>query len=79
MQNNIQLSEVLPAICLWRKTGFDFRATKDIDMVLIIEALTAEFGTAFWNYITEAGYEHKNKSTGETQFYRFSHLDNMLV
>lgn len=41
-------------------------------MVLIVEALTAEFGTAFWNYIKEAGYEHKNKSTGEPQFYRFS-------
>lgn len=57
---------------LMAENGIDFRATKDIDMVLIIEALTAEFGTAFWNYITEAGYEHKNKSTGEPQFYRFS-------
>lgn len=57
---------------LMAENGIDFRATKDIDMVLIIEALTAEFGTAFWNYITEAAYEHKNKSTGEPQFYRFS-------
>ncbi len=52
--------------------GADFRATKDIDMVLIVEALTPEFGVAFWDYIKAAGYEHRNKSTGEPQFYRFS-------
>lgn len=56
---------------LMTENGIDFRATKDVDMVLIVEALTAEFGAAFWNYIKEAGYEHKNKSTGEPQFYRF--------
>lgn len=49
-----------------------FRATKDIDMVLIVEAVTAEFGRRFWEYVKEAGYEHINKSTGQAQFYRFS-------
>lgn len=49
-----------------------FRATKDIDIVLIVESITAEFGKQFWEYIKEAGYEHKNKSTGEAQFYRFT-------
>lgn len=50
----------------------DFRATRDIDLVLIIEALTPEFGQRFWDYIQQAGYEHRNKSTGQPQFYRFS-------
>lgn len=58
---------------LMGEEGLTFRATKDIDMVLIIESLTPEFGQKFWEYIVEAGYEHKNKSTGEPQFYRFSH------
>lgn len=49
-----------------------FRATKDIDIVLIVEAVTAEFGKAFWEYVKEAEYEHKNKSTGNTQLYRFT-------
>ncbi|MCC8049260.1 MAG: hypothetical protein LIP10_01200 [Clostridiales bacterium] len=49
-----------------------FRATKDIDIVLIVESITAEFGKAFWEYIKEAEYEHKNKSTGNAQFYRFT-------
>lgn len=33
-----------------------FRATKDIDLVLIVEALTAEFGGQFWDFIKDAGY-----------------------
>lgn len=53
-----------------------FRATKDIDIVLIVEALTDEFAKRFWEFIKEAGYEHKNKSTGNAQFYRFSSPKN---
>lgn len=56
--------------------GLDFRATKDIDLVLIVEALTPEFGKRFWEYIVQGGYEHRNKSTGLPQFYRFSHPQN---
>ena len=49
-----------------------FRATKDIDIVLIVESITAEFGRQFWEYVKEAGYEHLNKSNGNAQFYRFT-------
>ena len=52
--------------------GLDFRATKDIDIVLIIEAVDAAFGKRFWEYVVAAKYEHRNKSTGEPQFYRFT-------
>ena len=58
---------------LMSEGGLDFRATKDIDLVLLVEALTPEFGEKFWDYIVQAEYEHKNKSTGKSQFYRFSH------
>ena len=57
---------------LMENEELSFRATKDIDIVLIVESITAEFGKRFWEYIKEAGYEHKNKSTGEAQFYRFT-------
>ena len=57
---------------LMSEDGLDFRATRDIDMVLIVESLTSEFGRRFWEYVQAAGYEHRNKSTGEPQFYRFS-------
>lgn len=53
-----------------------FRATKDIDIVLIVESITKEFGRKFWEYVKEAGYEHLNKSTGEAQFYRFTSPKN---
>lgn len=49
-----------------------FRATKDIDIVLIVEAITVEFGKKFWEYVKEAEYEHINKSSGKAQFYRFT-------
>lgn len=57
---------------LMTEEGMDFRATKDIDLVLILEAMTPAFGARLWEYIIEGQYQHRNKSTGEPQFYRFS-------
>lgn len=48
-----------------------FRATKDLDLVLIVEALTPEFGRRFWQFVRDGGYEHRAKSSGAPQFYRF--------
>ena len=56
---------------LLTEEGLDFRATRDIDMVLIVESLTPAFGARFWEYVKAADYEHRNKSKGEPQFYRF--------
>ena len=36
---------------LMTEEGLDFRATKDIDLVLIIEAVDAAFGRKFWDYL----------------------------
>jgi len=58
---------------LMAEEGLDFRGTKDIDLVLIVEAINPEFGRRFWEFVRSAGYEHRNKSTGQPQFYRFSH------
>lgn len=61
---------------LMENEDMSFRATKDIDIVLIVEAMTAEFGKKFWEYVKEAEYKHKNKSTGIPQFYRFAKPKN---
>jgi hypothetical protein len=53
------------------EVGQPFRATKDLDIVLCAEALTTEFGQAFWAFVAEGGYERKETSTGKRQFYRF--------
>lgn len=57
---------------LFSEAGLPFRATRDMDLVLIVEVLTAEFCAKFWEFIKIAEYEHLNKSTGNVQFYRFS-------
>jgi hypothetical protein len=57
---------------LMSEVGGQFRATKDIDMVLIVEALTPDFGSRLWEYIKNAGYEHRRKSTDTPEFYRFT-------
>ena len=49
-----------------------FRATRDLDMVLIVEALTPDFGEKFWQFITDGEYENKATSSGKPQFFRFS-------
>lgn len=51
--------------------NIDFRATKDIDMVLIIEALNEAFVNQFVNFIEDGGYRHIKKGTKEEQFFRF--------
>ena len=58
---------------LMAEEGLNFRGTKDIDLVLIVEAISPEFSRRFWEFVRSAGYEHRNKSTGQPQFYRFSH------
>lgn len=43
--------------------GEDFRATKDLDMVLILEELSEEFASVFILFIEDGGYEHIHKGT----------------
>lgn len=52
-----------------------FRATKDLDLVLIVEALTPEFGQAFWKFIQDGKYRNKSMSVKQPQFYRFDKPD----
>jgi len=57
--------------------GLNFRATKDLDIVLCVEAMDAIFAKKFWNFVHEGGYETQQKSTGEKQFYRFMKPKNI--
>lgn len=57
---------------LFGEADQEFRATKDLDLVLLVEALTPDFGRAFWRFIEEGQYENKAKSNGDPQFYRFA-------
>lgn len=55
-----------------QEAGLEFRATKDFDIVLIVEALTPEFGTTFWAFVEAGAYEQKEAGdAGKARFYRF--------
>jgi hypothetical protein len=54
------------------EAGLEFRATKDLDIVLHIEALTPNFGEVFWGFIEAGGYAIRQASdTGKPVLYRF--------
>lgn len=57
---------------LMNEAGLGFRATKDIDMILLIEERFAEFAAAFWGYIKDGGYKCGWKSSEVPHFYRFT-------
>lgn len=56
-----------------RAAGLGFRATKDLDIVLHVEALTAEFVAEFWHFVREAGYASLEAGgAARPKFYRFA-------
>ena len=56
---------------LMSEAELQFRTTKDIDVVLVVEALTPQLAERFWEYVRNAGYIHINKNTGRMQCCRF--------
>lgn len=59
------------------KEGIPFRQTKDLDMVLIVEAIDKSFMQSFIEFVEYGGYEHINKGTGDNQFFRFEKPQNV--
>lgn len=57
---------------LMDEAGLDFRATKDIDMILLIENRFEEFASVFWKYIKAGGYRCGWKSSESLHFYRYT-------
>ena len=57
---------------LMSEQDVEFRATHDIDMILILEDKKTEYSSAFWKYIKEGGYRCGWKTSNEVHFYRFT-------
>lgn len=51
--------------------GLPFRATKDLDLVVIVEALQPAFFGCFWAFIRKGRYRSHQKSDNRPSFYRF--------
>ncbi len=52
------------------------RATHDIDMIVVVENMTPDFGRRFWDFIKAAGYKPERRKTEEGEppkyeLYRF--------
>ena len=55
-----------------QSAGLDFRATKDLDVVLHLEALTSAFGRRFWEFIEAGRYNIRQSATsGKPLLFRF--------
>jgi hypothetical protein len=53
------------------EAGLEFRSTKDLDIVLHVEAMSAGFGEALWTFVKEGGSKIRESSSGTPNFYRF--------
>jgi hypothetical protein len=51
--------------------GLIYRSTKDIDMILIVEALSDKYIEQFWKFIELGQYENYQIGEEEKKYYRF--------
>ena len=47
------------------------RATKDLDIILVVEVLAREFGREFWNFVRDGGYEQRQRGADKHECFRF--------
>lgn len=53
------------------------RATKDIDVILFVEALSAKFFTTFWCFIENGGYKVRARVDGSPILFQFRDPDDL--
>lgn len=58
------------------EAGFTPRVTKDIDIILVVEALNADYVKQFWQFIKNGNYVRKERSENERKYYRFINPEN---
>lgn len=58
------------------EVGLAFRATKDLDIVIVVEVLDPAFAERFWAFVEAGGYEQRERSGGGKEFYRFQRPAN---
>lgn len=73
-QHNDHYALIGGAACdlLFTEAGLPFRATRDFDVILCVESLSAEFANAFAAFLDEGRYAQRAMHDGERKFYRFS-------
>lgn len=61
---------------LFSEEAYDFRTTKDIDMIILLEDRYQEFAKLFWEFVREGGYRCGWKQSEDLHFYRFTEPEN---
>jgi len=56
---------------LMEEAGLEFRATKDLDIVLCVEVLDAAFVRAFWAFVRAGKYQIQQIASEKPRYYRF--------
>ena len=56
---------------LFDEAGQSFRATDDLDVVVVADGSNAGFARALWAFVAEGGYEAGTRPTGRSTYYRF--------
>ncbi len=64
------------SVLVMDEAGVDFRATKDLDIVLCVEVLDESFAETFWAFVKAGGYQNQQRSSGKKIFYRFNEPQN---
>lgn len=66
------------AACHWYEEEYAQtpRATKDLDLILVVESLSADFGMKFWNFIIEGKYSSKQRGEEKHEYFRFMNPEN---
>lgn len=54
-----------------REAGLDYRLTKDLDIVLCVEALETDFIERFAAFIEAGGYKARERAGGRKEYFRF--------
>lgn len=57
---------------LMMEARLNFRETRDIDMILVMEDNFSGFTKLFWEYVKDGGYKYGWKGSGKMNFYRFT-------
>lgn len=57
---------------LMREAALEFRATRDVDMILLIESRYEEFAAVFWDFIRAGQYTCGWRNSVQPHFYRFT-------
>lgn len=52
------------------------RATKDLDLILVVEALSKDFGNKFWDFIISGNYTSRLRGEDKHEYYRFMNPEN---